>query len=350
MQRLSQLVLLFSQYFLIPAFLLILYRLLPGMIFIPFIIYTLCAVNLGLGITKYFNQILKLTGYIQKLSFSGFIGLTSFSLIILTWGQFGGKIDSILLISIYSAISLISIYYINKSKGLYNFKTGFSNLNGLDLINYTGLTLFIGLCILTVLNYYYFEYDNFSYWVTDSKIIYLTKYLRTTPDIINSVNYTSFYPLQSVFLFELFNDLKEQYAAFVTILYTAFSSFFVYSLCKSGQNTARFLTGTTLIIILTTFVYNEHLMFTSYAETFVSATILFFTYTLLQPITANQIPKKLLLVIILAFILFFTKYLNFYYSLVLTIIWVLIDSKAIFFSPPVRNSRSSFPAFQLFVP
>lgn len=315
------------QLFILPTLLFLLYKLTPGFIVLPFLIFTLCALNLGLGLTKYFNPLLKLEGIVQKTTFSIFIGMIAYTLIILTWAQFGGRIDLTILSVFYALINLANLFYLKNSLIEYRRLFALSNLSGIDLISYFGFSIIFGLSLLTILNYYYFQYDSFTFWVSDAKLIYLTKYLRNEYNINNSVNYTSFFPLHSVYLFELFGSLKEQYAAFITILYAAITSLFIYSIA-SKQN-QKFIVSIILFYVLGTFVYTENLMFTTYAEVVVSSVVLFSIFYILRPIDQQQVNKKILLTIILLISLFFIKYLNFYYSIIIFGAWMLLDGKQI---------------------
>lgn len=323
------LIITFALYFyLIPVLLLKL----NFIIAIPFLLFTLLSINVGLFFTFILNKILNLNIYTLIL-FSSFLGLMIFTLTTLAWGQWGLKIDSTFLTTLYYSLSTLSFLQISRyiiyPKTKPDFKYKLNNFETIDLIFIVSLVVIHLYFVIIILNYYFIEYDSFTFWLTDAKIVYLTNFLRNSKNIINSVNYTSYYPLHSVYLFNLMGGLKEQYSAFITILFSAIASFLVYLSAINKNTLTKFLVGISLIIICLSYINNFSLIFLNYAE-IISACfmVVFAILAIAKTSSAKELWIKIIVLSLILYAFNQIKYSHFYYTIILIVLYlILIDGK-----------------------
>lgn len=310
---------LFSYFFIAPLVLILLSPLSP---FIAFVTFIILGINVGIFITNYLNTFLTTPNIICYGIYSFFFGSTAFTLSALSVGYLGLRMDGNTLIILLIIFSLFS--FLSQLKGQKE-KLPPLKMDIVDLISYGGFVFFAVYSVFIILNYYFLEYDNFSFWVTDAKIIYLTQFFRTTPEIINSVNYTSFYPLHEVYLFNLMGDLKEQYAAFVSIIFPTFITLFIYSQNQIRNYGTKLLLTASLFLVNCSFVYNQTTLFTSYADTMSASLFAFITILILKPVDRSNLFKKISVVLLLIYAFAQIKYFFFYYAIFLSISLIYVE-------------------------
>jgi hypothetical protein len=119
--------------------------------------------------------------------------------------------------------------------------------------------------------------------------------------------------------------IKEQYAAFATLIYPAAISLFIYTTIPFRNRGTRILTATALLLINASFAYNQNLIFTSYSDAPAASLFAFITILILKDCGKNDLIKKIQVVGIMLYAFIQIKYFFFYYSFFLLSAWIFID-------------------------
>ncbi|MDK9705964.1 MAG: hypothetical protein OEL83_02835 [Desulforhopalus sp.] len=186
------------------------------------------------------------------------LGLSTTCIILLTWGNFGGAIDS-KTIGIALLFQQITSWFLLKRP-----------LPDLPRVSPSHLVLFLP--ALTILGCYIFfsfrqqalAWDHFTFWLVNAKEIFLNGALPSNSEkLFSLVNYPSFIPLHAVLLYNFYNLCAENFNFLFNALYLFSGLILVGGYFLHCPRYISYLTG----IYLTCFAFStQFLAMTFYAD------------------------------------------------------------------------------------
>ena len=294
--------------------------------FINNILVVLFFYFIGQGLYKVFEDFLGKDDQVYKAALSITLGITAYFLSFLTLGHLGGAINR-------SSQLMLGILLLVVSEIILAFKTSikteYKKLERIDYVFWIVFVLFFGYCMFVINTYFFSPWDDFTYWLLDAKVIYEASKLRDSLRVLNLFNYTSYYPLHAVFIYNIFNRIAEQFASFFTVLYAALATIIIYRSNSNKPENTKILAVLLTLIVNMSFITNQMLLFCSYAEVVVAFNIMLFLHFLIKDYNDKNYPSRVFLLLLTLLIVFLIKTNNLYYCLVLSILWLFYDYRSI---------------------
>lgn len=299
-----------------------------------FLVFIIAMCILGLPLYAYFEDCfgntLKKTP-LDVFVFSSYLGITTYTLTIMTFGQLGSVINKQSLLFCYACLLIILFLCLARNLRLLGkyfredafFSSPLEHIRLPLFILLLLLLVFAGLIII-VKSSYYPHWDHFTFWLIDAKMIFETDHLRGTNNILGPISYSSYWPLHAVYIYEMFNGIREQYASFFTVLYILFGTYFSYKTISDSTFWKQVLWLTGILFTIGAF-YSLGTAVNFYAEALVAATISFLALVILKDPRNIDYHKRVLLISTICFILAIIKSANIYYSALVIFIWGIND-------------------------
>jgi len=176
------------------------------------------------------------------------LGWITFSLAVLTLGHFGGPIsDTTLLVTALTGVVISVPMAALSNVGIRTFKrltarapiparplnSHFAPLSAADILVLLFLSTFFAFLIWINERIYTPAWDHFTYWLIDAKQIFETGHLRRDTRLTNVFPYSSYHPLQAVFLYLWYGDILEQTSSLINFLYAALASVLAYGAIRT---------------------------------------------------------------------------------------------------------------------
>lgn len=217
----------------------------------------------------------------EFLVYSLSIGTFSFFILLLSLTHLGFKLSfsAGLLSSLFFSLLIYKVFFLKQDLFTTNSSSDKKNfyLPALLIIFYAGYLILIKSI------FYFPSWDHFTYWLVDAKEIFIHDHLRTTAEINNYFNYTSFLPLQFSLLYQLLGSIKEEATGIFSVIYLSLSSMLVLSVNKVQTFKTNFILSLLCILIFSCF---WNLSVVSYAEAFTA-----FCFTLFFRFLINDSPQ-----------------------------------------------------------
>ncbi len=268
----------------------------------------------GMGFVSCLKTIFPIKNILTFVILSLLIGLFINTVIIFCLGYLGFGIGysffSIYLMIIFLLNFLL--YFLGiKENEVINYFENFK-LDYVDIIWLGVLLVFTFVFINIAFENYFLGWDGFSFWAVDAKYIFENGAIRDGSFDILAGSYYSFYPLQLNYVYLLYNDLVEQHASILTLLYAFISVSLLYSYVISIRHSKLMKSFLFLIIIITLFTWFSinNVVFTLYSDVFCSTMALLYTIVLFKPVKGLRLSSyigRFLLISLIAISFYLTK-------------------------------------------
>lgn len=302
-----------------------------------FLIFVITLAGIGPAIIA--NRLFKFHSLFFLSLLSTICGLFFVNLSVLTAGHLGMQVSGPTLVGIFAVCITISITILvvtlmarrvslslpqilrsqRFSKLLFE---GFSAADALALFVFF---VFYGYMFMINMKYYFPYWDNFTYWLLDAKIIYTTGLLRQNLDVISTNNYSSYYPLHAVYVYNLFGEIVEQFASFFTTFYGLLATLVAYTITRGQNNMKKIVVASALLIINLVVAQNQGTPFTFYSEMIIAFVTVFYFLVLSQNPDIQTYPLRLFFIILLSILFTFIKDVYIYYTILSLILWLIRD-------------------------
>lgn len=282
------------------------------------------SVVMGLGYFSLFRGVFVVKNYISFLLIAGFLGFFINTIIFFILGILGATFTSeffIALILLSTFLSICIFFATFKEKWL-RFYTDKTNFEFVDFIFFILLLLISFLLIKICFENYFTNWDSFTHWAIDTKYIFQHKELRDSSFDLIRYSYLPFYPLMLSYTYFLYGRIVEQYSSLVTLFFSLWGVFVLFSIVIDVKKNSIFKSLLYVFSMLPIFsFYNiQNLLLTQYADVFCSTIILMYGIILFKkPISPAKYWKRVLLLFLLAFSIFFTK--THYFSITLFLLF-----------------------------
>ncbi|MCO6429457.1 MAG: hypothetical protein J5J00_01250 [Deltaproteobacteria bacterium] len=190
---------------------------------------------------------------------------------------------------------------------------------------YGGTAIVFTYGYLVTLSFYYPDWDHFTFWLLDAKIIFTTEQLAYKSEVQNLFTRSSFYPLHAALVYFFSGEQVEQYASVITVTYALLATYLIITSISTLRFIAQYC-ACLLLLILTLHFAITAALFNFYGEVVSSFYLLLFIYILfLRPQNEGEFRLRFVLLIGVALIFFLIKDEHAYYLYILGTLWVLYD-------------------------
>ncbi|MCB1043513.1 MAG: hypothetical protein KDC35_11260 [Acidobacteria bacterium] len=262
-------------------------------------------------------------GLFLVLSF--FLGSIFSVMLLLTLGHVSfafGPRPAVIILFLLAALSFAwLVFQVKTWTAVKTLASEWCSWRGHALYVWICFSLFFAACVLINQKYFFTNWDHFSFWLTDAKLIYEGGELRHDLNVITKYHYTSFYPLHAVLCYWFMGRLAEQYASLFTLAYGFCGTVIAFSALRQCSSVTRSLGAALLIIMNVCLVANHYLLFTMYAEIIFAAMVAFFVYLLWQEFDPQTESARMAFAVLDLVAMCLLKPTNRYYALVLCALW-----------------------------
>lgn len=323
-----------------------------------FLIIVLEVFLIGLGPTLALRKIWGRRNPFVYILISLALGLLLFNIVVLTIGQFGLAVTGETMGWIKIGCGTVSLgLLIYSIIDLVRKKTGIGDIFGklkldlIDVIFVVFLFVYFGLLFIINSKNYFPAYDNFTFWLIDAKVIFLTNHLRVDGKVISDFIYSAYYPLHAIYIYDIAGTIVEQYATNFTILYALMGTCFSYLLFSPKSRTTRFFALLILILINLTMLQFD-LRF--YADAIISYLVVLFVFITSLEVNQKFYLCKIFLLVLTLLTIMLIKAPSIVYAALLLAIYVVFEFRNIknylFSKDLLRNPLFyAFSAFLLIV-
>lgn len=276
---------------------------------------------IGMGAALQSRHVLGITNITLLLAFSWSMGCTVAALSLLVVGQLGYSVCGWSMVMVLgflvSASVTLSFMTVRNDSATRAWIRTLFDFNATGLYCYACFfTLFASFVWVNQIQFFP-NWDHFTFWLTDAKLIYLSGHLRLDYDVISMFNYSSYYPLHGVMMYEFLGAVREQYASLFTIGYGFCGTVIAFSALNGKQPLTRYLAAGCLIVMNLVMANTQALIWTFYAEAIFAFLVAFYVLLLIRDTETDLDPMKYGLLAVTLIAMSLVKPTNRYYIYVL---------------------------------
>jgi hypothetical protein len=295
---------------------------------LEFLVLILFFLFSGLPLSFYFSKVLHFRSIFALGFFSIILGIIFFNLFVLSLGHLGFSLylkDLLIYGLIYAFVLYFLLFPFVKTSYSEIFQNLKQKVDWADIFIGVILMLIFGLFILIVNTRFFPSWDHFTYWIIDPRIIFETGYLRSNTEVVNLFSYSSYQSLHALYIYHVFEEIREQFTSWFTILYAFLGSILSLFLFKNSPSYHKILGLSGIIFVLGSFLA-QSLIFNFYADVLVAFHVVFIFFLCFQKIeTFSGYTDRGFLILVNLLVIALVKSFNIYYSFVIASLIFIYD-------------------------
>ena len=279
---------------------------------LSFFIFIPISLLSGIGFVTFFRDIFQVRNIITYVLLNLFIGVFVNTYIIFFLGTFGVTLDS-RFYSVYLVVIIIFnilLFLLNCREEDIQDILNHTRFKIVDFVWFLILLVFSLVFIKICLENYFPNWDSFTHWAIDTKVIFEGEAFRDESYDLIKFGYLPFYSLQLSYVYWIYRAVVEQYSSLLTLSYALIGVFFCFSSVLSIKGSYIKKTLLYLFAFSSFFSFSliQGLVFSQYSDVFTSVLVLLSAMVLFgrKPKEQNYW-KRILLYFLLAYGIFLTK-------------------------------------------